>query len=194
VAPREEAEQQRAAEAGPPVYLLWADDGNAGEAQRSGAGLSYIPASKPQLPGHADSYNPPAEYLPTEVRRRAGASEGWRRDLGHCGCFLEVRSEGSGFRRAPRDAHRALRVLPQEEVAAWQLADPEDRPKALPATFPSLRAVPAYGDFIKERFERCLDLYLCPRVRRKRCGCAPRAGRGWRRPAAPHSRSRPGSG
>ena len=28
--------------------------------------------------------------------------------------------------------------------------------------------VPAYSDFIKERFERCLDLYLCPRTRRKR--------------------------
>jgi ribosome biogenesis protein ERB1 len=25
-----------------------------------------------------------------------------------------------------------------------------------------------YADFIKERFERCLDLYLCPRVRKKR--------------------------
>ena len=25
-----------------------------------------------------------------------------------------------------------------------------------------------YADFIKERFERCLDLYLCPRTRRKR--------------------------
>ena len=31
------------------------------------AGLSYIPAPKPKLPGHAESYNPPKEYLPTEV-------------------------------------------------------------------------------------------------------------------------------
>jgi hypothetical protein len=31
-----------------------------------------------------------------------------------------------------------------------------------------MRDVPLYSDFIKERFERCLDLYLCPRVRRKR--------------------------
>lgn len=61
-----------------------------------------------------------------------------------------------------------LHAHPQEEVAAWQMADPEDRPKALPQAFTSLRAVPAYTDFIKERFERCLDLYLCPRVRRKR--------------------------
>ena len=28
--------------------------------------------------------------------------------------------------------------------------------------------MPAYPRFIHERFERCLDLYLCPRVRRKR--------------------------
>eukprot|EP00741_Cyanophora_paradoxa_P025455 tig00000382_g24573.t1 len=52
----------------------------------------HIPAPKPKLPGHAESYNPPEEYIPT----------------------------------------------------------PEEL------------------DFIKERFERCLDLYLCPRVRRNR--------------------------
>lgn len=38
----------------------------------------------------------------------------------------------------------------------------------MPASYPSLRLVPQYSDFIKERFERCLDLYLCPRARRKR--------------------------
>lgn len=30
-------------------------------------GLSYIPAPKLKLPGHEESYNPPKEYLPTEV-------------------------------------------------------------------------------------------------------------------------------
>ncbi len=34
--------------------------------------------------------------------------------------------------------------------------------------FDSLRRVPAYGAFIQERFERCLDLYLCPRAKKKR--------------------------
>lgn len=38
----------------------------------------------------------------------------------------------------------------------------------LPQKFPSLRTVPAYGRFIQERFERCLDLYLCPRQRKMR--------------------------
>ncbi|KXZ47270.1 hypothetical protein GPECTOR_36g122 [Gonium pectorale] len=55
------------------------------------------------------------------------------------------------------------------------MADPEDRPRQLPQSFPSLRAVPAYSEFIKERFERCLDLYLCPRVRRKRLDIKPEA-------------------
>jgi hypothetical protein len=33
----------------------------------------------------------------------------------------------------------------------------------VPQAFDCLRHVPLYSDFIKERFERCLDLYLCPR-------------------------------
>ena len=45
--------------------------------------------------------------------------------------------------------------------------DPEERPQQLPSSFPCLRAVPGYSTFIKERFERCLDLYLCPRTRRQ---------------------------
>ncbi|GBF97452.1 hypothetical protein Rsub_10375 [Raphidocelis subcapitata] len=101
------------------VYLLWGDDDQA--ANKTGAGLTHIPASKPKLPGHEESYNPPLEYVPTE-----------------------------------------------EEKTSWQLLDEEDRPKFVPRAHDSLRAVPMYGDFIKEQFERCLDLYLCPRVRKKR--------------------------
>lgn len=56
----------------------------------------------------------------------------------------------------------------QEERQAWELLDPEDRPAQLPSSFNSLREVPGYSSFIKERFERCLDLYLCPRTRRRR--------------------------
>lgn len=104
----------------PSAYLLWADD-NLAESSKTAIGLSYIPPAKPKLPGHAESYNPPKEYLPTE-----------------------------------------------EERASWQLMDPEDRPKVEPQAFDSLRHVPAYASFVKEIFERCLDLYLCPRVRKKR--------------------------
>ena len=50
----------------PKPYLLWADDGQA--TGKTATGLAYVPAPKPKLPGHEESYNPPKEYLPTEVR------------------------------------------------------------------------------------------------------------------------------
>lgn len=31
-----------------------------------------------------------------------------------------------------------------------------------------MRSIPAYENAMEECFERCLDLYLCPRVRKKR--------------------------
>ncbi|WYZ34706.1 hypothetical protein EsH8_I_000982 [Colletotrichum jinshuiense] len=65
--------------------------------------------------------------------------------------------------------------LPTEaEKEEWENQDPEDRPKEyLPAKFDALRKVPAYGEFVKERFERCLDLYLAPRVRKNRLNIDP---------------------
>jgi BOP1NT (NUC169) domain len=46
--------------------------------------------------------------------------------------------------------------LLQEEKAEFEQADEEDRPDLLSTAFPSLRLVPAYASFIKERFERCV--------------------------------------
>ncbi|KAJ9521536.1 hypothetical protein QJQ45_008812 [Haematococcus lacustris] len=112
---------QKQAATKPEVYMLWGDDTAADAANKTAVGLAYIPPAKPKLPGHEQSYNPPAEYLPTE-----------------------------------------------EEVAGYELMDPEDRPQFVPRAYKSLREVPMYSSFIKEVFERCLDLYLCPRVRRKR--------------------------
>lgn len=112
------AEREAAEE--PQVYLLWGDDGVAG-AGKTGSGLTRIPAPKPDLPTNEESYNPPAEYLPTAEERAAHAA------------------------------------LPEEE-----------RGGPLPRAFGSLRAVPQYERIVHERFERCLDLYLCPRVRSKR--------------------------
>lgn len=52
---------------------------------------------------------------------------------------------------------------------AWMEQEPAERKlNFLPQKFPSLRTVPAYSRFIQERFERCLDLYLCPRQRKMR--------------------------
>ncbi len=43
----------------------------------------------------------------------------------------------------------------------------------MPAKHDALRKVPAYGNFVKERFERCLDLYLAPRARKMRLTVQP---------------------
>ncbi|CAL9122996.1 unnamed protein product [Musa textilis] len=108
----------------PRVYLLWGDDSSAAENKRHG--LSYIPAPKPKLAGHEESYNPSVEYIPT-----------------------------------------------QEEINSYQLMYEEDRPKFIPRRFESLRSVPAYEKALKENFDRCLDLYLCPRTRKKRINIDP---------------------
>lgn len=79
-----------------------------------------LPAPKPRLPTNAESYNPPAEYLPTE-----------------------------------------------EERKQWEETEKEDRERDfLPQKYSALRLVPAYDQFIQERFGRQLDLYLAPRVQR----------------------------
>ncbi|KAJ6309199.1 hypothetical protein OIU76_018737 [Salix suchowensis] len=107
----------------PRFYMLWGDDASSSE--KSGH-LSYIPAPKPNMPGHEESYNPSLEYIPT-----------------------------------------------QEEINSYQLMDEEDRPKFIPKRFTSLRSIPAYENAVKDSFERCLDLYLCPRVRKKRINIDP---------------------
>ncbi|KAG0609240.1 hypothetical protein M758_8G169200 [Ceratodon purpureus] len=55
-----------------------------------------------------------------------------------------------------------------EEVKSYESMYEEDRPKFIPTRFPSLRQVPAYPRYINEIFERCLDLYLCPRQKKDR--------------------------
>jgi len=60
------------------------------------------------------------------------------------------------------------------EKQNWNSTDPEDREKEyLPTGYDSLRKVPAYEKFINERFERSLDLYLAPRVRKNRLNIDP---------------------
>ena len=55
--------------------------------------------------------------------------------------------------------------MTKEEEEEWNEMDPEDRPhRFLPKKHSSLRSVGAYPHFLQERFERCLDLYLCPRT------------------------------
>ncbi|KAI4143495.1 MAG: hypothetical protein LQ340_006981 [Diploschistes diacapsis] len=71
--------------------------------------------------------------------------------------------------------HPPPEYLPDEkEKQEWEEADEEDRGKEyLPTDHDSLRKVPGYDRFIKEKFERCLDLYLAPRVRRSKLDIDP---------------------
>lgn len=71
--------------------------------------------------------------------------------------------------------HPPPEYLPDnKEKKAWEEADEEDREKEyLPTDYAALRKVPGYENFVKEKFERCLDLYLAPRVRRNKLNIDP---------------------
>lgn len=71
--------------------------------------------------------------------------------------------------------HPPAEYLPDnKERKEWEQTDPEDREKDfLPKDFGSLRRVPGYDNFVQEKFERCLDLYLAPRVRRSKLNIDP---------------------
>jgi ribosome biogenesis protein ERB1 len=107
-------------------FLLWKGDEEDEIALRRGP--MHLPAPKVAPPGHAESYNPSEEYLPTP-----------------------------------------------EELKQWEQMDVKDRPHGLliPQKFTSLRAVGAYEHSVRESFERCLDLYLCPRVMKRRLNIDP---------------------
>ena len=71
--------------------------------------------------------------------------------------------------------HPPPEYLPdEEEKKEWEEADEEDRKTPfLPRDHSSLRKVGAYAHFVKDVFERCLDLYLAPRVRRSKLNIDP---------------------
>ena len=84
-------------------------------------------APKAALPTHAESYNPPDEYVMTE-----------------------------------------------EEIKQWEQQHPEDREQNfISRKYTALRKVPGYENSVKESFDRCLDLFLCPRVVRQRLNVKP---------------------
>lgn len=90
----------------------------------------HIPAPKLPPPGYDLSYNPPEEYLPYVVPAV---------------CVL-----------IPADPLTVI-YRSKEEREEWENADPEDREKDyLPQKYTALRRVPAWGNLVKERFERCM--------------------------------------
>ncbi|KAG6459636.1 ribosome biogenesis protein BOP1 homolog isoform X2 [Manduca sexta] len=109
-------------------YNLWGSATS--EEERAQRGIhKHIPAPKRPLPSHAESYNPPPEYL-----------------------------------------------LDDKEMKEWnKLSETPWKRKYtfLPQRFGSLRAVPAYERFTRERFLRCLDLYLAPRAIKMRLTIKP---------------------
>lgn len=107
-------------------FLIWKGDEEDELNLRKGP--QHIAAPKLPPPTHAESYNPPEEYLPTE-----------------------------------------------EDLKEWEEMDVKDRPHGLliPKKFPNLRSVGAYEHAVRERFERCLDLYLCPRALKRRLNIDP---------------------
>lgn len=101
----------------PPYYGIWSQTDIA-----SAPHPMHMPAPKLALPTHAESYNPPAEYLWTK-----------------------------------------------EEKEEFNEREKEDKKgQIIPKKHSSLRLVEAYSEFVQERFERCLDLYLAPRMLRRR--------------------------
>ncbi|XP_053208565.1 ribosome biogenesis protein bop1-A-like [Panonychus citri] len=65
-------------------------------------------------------------------------------------------------------------LFDEEELKKWTESEPEERKiKFIPERFERLRHVPRYKNFIKERFDRCQDLYLCPRMVRHRVNVNP---------------------
>ncbi|XP_043257185.1 ribosome biogenesis protein BOP1 homolog isoform X1 [Colletes gigas] len=118
---REKMNEQR-------FYMLWQSDDQAEEMRRI---HKHIPAPKRHLPGHAESYNPPPEYMFNKNELKE-----WNK-------------------LQPTPWKRKLHFIPQK--------------------YDSLREVPAYSKYIKERFQRCLDLYLCPRALKMRLTIEPEA-------------------
>ncbi|XP_076661307.1 ribosome biogenesis protein BOP1 homolog [Halictus rubicundus] len=112
----------------PQFYMLWQSDDQAEDMRRI---HKHIPPPKRHLPGHAESYNPPPEYL---------------------------------FDKKELKEWNKLQTTPWKRKLHF-----------IPQKYNSLREVPAYTKYIKERFQRCLDLYLCPRALKMRLTIEPEA-------------------
>ena len=65
-------------------------------------------------------------------------------------------------------------LLTPEEQKAWEETDPNDRERNfIPQKYDALRKVPGYSNSVSERYERSLDLYLAPRVRKNKLNIDP---------------------
>lgn len=78
-------------------------------------------------------------------------------------------------------------LFTEEEKEAWKNMAPEDRDlDFIPQKFDSLRKLGAYPKFVRERFDRCLDLYLCPRSFKRKLNIDPGV-HSYFKPVMPHT-------
>ncbi|KAJ9454627.1 Ribosome biogenesis protein BOP1-like protein [Diplonema papillatum] len=67
-----------------------------------------------------------------------------------------------------------LEYLPtEEEKQAIDKEEPVDRPEFVPQHYDSLRRVPFYRNTLRERYQRCLDLYAFTRKRKEKVNIVP---------------------
>ena len=60
-------------------------------------------------------------------------------------------------------------LMTKEQETEWKASHTEDREiEYIPRKFDCLRKVEAYESTLRERFERCLDLYLAPRIKKRK--------------------------
>lgn len=60
-------------------------------------------------------------------------------------------------------------LMTKEQEEEWKKSHAEDREiEFIPKKYDCLRKVEAYENLLRERFERCLDLYLAPRVKKRK--------------------------
>ncbi|QLG71763.1 hypothetical protein HG535_0C01120 [Zygotorulaspora mrakii] len=65
-------------------------------------------------------------------------------------------------------------LLSPEEVEEYEKTEPSERERDfIPQKYGALRKVPGYTESVRERFERSLDLYLAPRVRKNKLNIDP---------------------
>ncbi|CEP62779.1 ribosome biogenesis protein ERB1 LALA0_S06e03620g [Lachancea lanzarotensis] len=65
-------------------------------------------------------------------------------------------------------------LMNKEEKEEWEKLEPSERERGfIPQKYGALRKVPGYGESVRERFERSLDLYLAPRVRKNKLNIDP---------------------
>jgi len=88
-----------------------------------------------------------------------------------------TKHNGLAYLPAPRaklPTHGDSYNPPFEYRADAQVDENGDEVSAPRRFYDALRRVPSYAPFVLERFQRCLDLYLCPRVSKTRLNINPK--------------------